>query len=111
MFGSRTVLAAIGVITLGAMSVVAQTDAQRDKFRNCSNSVRLMDPVGIYYFEYDDVRPFTIQYEYDPLLCDSTIPVNYIRLEDYVGGSRYTCTREQFSPDRNTISSTCSITQ
>jgi hypothetical protein len=111
MFGSRTVLAAIGAVTLGAMSAVAQTDAQRAKYTACGASIKMVNPVYYYYWEYDDPALFNVTYSYDPTYCDSTIPVNFIRLQDAVGGGVYTCSRQQFAPERKTIYSQCTLTQ
>jgi hypothetical protein len=113
MFSSRTVLAAIGAISFGAMSVVAQTptDEYRAKFQACRETLFLRDPQTVYNFKYDDGAYFNATYDYDPSKCDSTIPINYIRLEDYVGGDLYTCTRQQFAPSRSTIYTQCTVTQ
>lgn len=112
MFGSRTVLAAIGTITFGALFVSAQTQADRDRLRECTNSIRVQNPQNTYYWAYDDPSFFNVTYLYDPAACDPTIaPVNSVRLEDYVGGGVYTCTRQQFAPERNTIYSQCRLTQ
>jgi len=111
MFGSRTVLAAIGAITFGALGAVAQTDAQRAKYNACGASIKLINPVYYYYWEYDDPSFFNVSYAYDPTYCDSTIPVNSIRLHDFVGGGLYTCSRQQFVPERTTVYSQCTLTQ
>ena len=114
MFGSRTVLAAIGVITLGAIRVFAQagqpTEEYRAKYQACMAAIYLMNPQATRYYAYDDPTRFNVSYGYDPKLCDSTIPVNYIRLQDYESGDIYTCTRQQFVPERTSVFSTCAIT-
>jgi len=113
MFSSRTVLAAAGALAIGALSVVAQTPTEeyRAKFQACRETLFLRDARTEYDWNHDDPSFFNATYDYDPTKCDSTIPINYIRLEDYVGGDLYTCTRQQFAADRSTIYSECRVTQ
>ena len=110
MFGSRTAFA-IGALTLGALGVVAQTSAQTQKFLDCTASLTLPDIPPRVNWTHDDPSIFNVTYTYDPQYCDSTIPVNYIRLNDFVGGSFTACTLSQFSADRNFINSVCRYTQ
>jgi hypothetical protein len=110
MFGSRTTFAAVAAITLGALGVAAQTAAET-KYANCGNSLKLVNPQPVYYWEYNDSAFYNVTYTYETTYCDSTIPVNYIRLTDYSTGMSYTCTRQQFASTRNTLSSQCVLTQ
>jgi len=106
MFGSRATFAAIAAITLGALGVAAQI-----KYESCGNSLKVVNPESIYYWAYDDPAFFNVTYTYDTTFCDSTIPVNYIRLTDYGTGMSYTCTRQQFATTRSIITSQCVLTQ
>lgn len=106
MFGTRSTIAAVAALTLGALGVSAQTAAQQ-KFAACKASVKMVNPQPVYYFEYDDQSFFDVTYNYDPAVCDSSIPVNYVRLSDYDTGASYSCTRQQFAADRTTIKGQC----
>jgi len=111
MFSSRTVLAAIGVLSLGALRAVAQTDAQREQFYACTRSIALQTPIETVYWEYNDGSVFDATYIYDPQYCNASIPVNFIRLNDYVTGDVYTCSRQQFASTRSTIYTSCVLTR
>jgi hypothetical protein len=107
MFGSRTTIAAIAALTLGSLGVVAQTDAQRQKFLDCTASLSLEDYSTRVAYEYDDPSIFNVTYSYNPQYCDSTIPVNYIRLIDFVGDVVYQCSLSQFAAGQTSINSVC----
>lgn len=107
MFG-RTTFAALLAAALGVAHVVAETtDEYRARFLACTRTLSLVDPQPVFRWEYDDASFFNFSYQYDPTYCNSSIPINSIRLQDNVGGGLYTCTRQQFSPDRTTIASEC----
>ena len=110
MIASRQTFAAVAALTLGALEVTAQAGAGT-KYAACAASVKLVDPQPVYYWAYDDAASYTATYTYDPTYCNSTIPVNYIRLTDYETGDSYSCTREQFAATRTTITSVCVLTQ
>jgi len=106
MFGSRTTFGAVAALSLGALGVAAQTALQR-----CGTTLKLVDAQPVYNWAVDDPAYYNVSYSYDPTLCTSTIPVNYVRLSDYETGASYSCTREQFAATRNTIHSQCVLTQ
>jgi hypothetical protein len=110
MFGSHTTFVAVAALTLGALGVSAQTPAQI-KYSACGGSLKLVDAQPVYYWEYDDPAFYNVTYTYDPMYCDSTIPVNYIRLQDFTTGTLYTCTRQQFAANSTQIKSQCVLRQ
>jgi len=110
MFGSRTTFATVATLTLGALGVAAQT-ATETKYADCKASLQLVDPQPVYNWAYDDPAYYNVTYTYDPQYCDSTIPVGSISLQEYATGESFTCTRQLFSADRNTIKSQCVLTQ
>ena len=91
MFGSRTTFAAVAALTLGALGVVAQTAAERQKFNACTASLSWAGYQERVAYEYDDPSIFNVTYNYDPQYCDATIPVNYIRLIDFKGDVVHMC--------------------
>jgi len=110
MFGSRSTFAAVAALTLGALGVVAQTAAERQKFSDCTNSLVLQDYQERVKWAYDDPTIFNATYAYNPLYCDATIPVNYIRLNDFAGSSVTSCTLSQFSA-AGSLTSVCQYTR
>ena len=111
MFGSRTTFAAVAALTLGALGVVAQSDAQKQKFLDCTASLGVVGYQPRVNWAYDDPTIFNVTYTYDPTHCDETIPVNYIRLNDFVGSSVTSCSISQFSSAKNSINSVCRYTR
>lgn len=110
MFG-RSTFVTVATLTLGAVGVAAQTTPQIEKYNNCAGSIVIRDFEPRVNWGYDDTAFYNASFSYNPEYCDSTIPVNYIRLEDYIGGGIYGCTRQQFDPSRNTVYSQCSLRQ
>jgi len=109
MFGSRSTFAAVVALTLGALGVVAQTDAERAKFLACSATVALVNPEMDYAFEYNDPGFFNATYTYDPTKCDPSIPINAIKITNYgqSGDVVYECTKPQFDTSKSSIFSEC----
>jgi len=110
MFGSRKTLVAVVALTLGALGVSAQTPT-RDKYSKCGESLIVVGIEPVYYWEYDDPAFYNVTYTYDPTYCDSTIPVNFISVTDYLTGTSYACSKEQFAANRTTVHGQCVITQ
>jgi TRAP-type uncharacterized transport system substrate-binding protein len=109
MFASRTTIAAVVALTLGALGVAAQTEAEREKFQACSATILLVNPQLDYSFEYTDPGFFNATYTYDPTKCDSTIPINTIKLTRYGVDAdvAYQCTKSQFDTSKSSIYSEC----
>jgi hypothetical protein len=110
IFGSRATFAAVAAFTLGALGVAAETaEEYRVRFLSCTNTLSVVDPGPVYYFEYDDPGFINFTYRYNPQYCDSTILINTIKLQDNIDENlkSYQCTVQQFSADRSTIFSEC----
>jgi hypothetical protein len=109
MFGSRTSFAAVIALTLGALGVAAQTDAETAKFQACAITVSLVNPQLEYSFQYNDPGFFNATYTYDPTKCDSTTPINSIKLTRYGADADllYQCTKPQFDTSKSSLFSEC----